>query len=157
MLRIVLALLLLVSLTLLGCTQPISGLPPGDVSESARLEMVRWHNDLRAAAGAGTLVANPKLMLIAQQQAEYNAFKARLDHRDAQGGLVSDRALSTGYSGAVSENLGYALSAAEVFSDWQSSASHHDALLDPQAREIGVGRALSGIYEFWVVVLGDPD
>jgi uncharacterized protein YkwD len=119
--------------------------------------MVDWHNELRGDNGAGALSTDSRLMRIAQQQAEYNAFKGRLEHTDASGGLVRDRAAAAGYSGSVAENLGYALSATEVFDDWVASGPHHATIVDPDFTQVGVGRATSGNYEFWVVVFGAQD
>jgi uncharacterized protein YkwD len=138
-----------------ACTEPIAGLPSGEVNNAARLEMVRWHNDLRSEQELNPLSTDARLMAIAQQQAEYNAFKGRLEHQDAAGGFVADRAAASGYTGHVVENLGYALSATAVFSDWQASPPHFAPMLRSDFRAIGVGRARSGIYEFWCVVFGD--
>ncbi len=63
------------------------------------------------------------------------------DHQDSQGKWPSDRVVAFGYRGAGgAENAfcGYVLPEAAI-TGWMNSPGHHDNLLDPNSREVGLG------------------
>lgn len=147
---------------LLGCggndsvPVPDALIEHGEPSVSAgEQQMIGRHNATRAAQGAGALAANPLLCQIAQDQANYMADIGEFTHEDMLGGRVADRAAAVGYAYVtIGENVGFDVSAEELYSGWLNSSGHLANIVKPEYTEVGVGRATRGIHQYWSVAFG---
>lgn len=131
--------------------------PPGPPDlPSARADMLSRHNGTRAAGGVPILTENPLLDQLAQAHAEYMAATATLTHVDASGGNVDDRATAAGYNWTnIGENIAFDVSAVTIYNAWLGSSGHYNNIVNPSFTEIGMGRAILGVYQYWCVVFGN--
>ena len=89
-------------------------------------------------------------MAAAQAQSEYQAAIGDITHSGQGGSTPHDRAVAAGYGGGgtiiISENImgGRNLSAAQAVQAWQGDAPHLGTMLNPSARDAGVGIATAG-------------
>lgn len=153
----------LLAVGLLGCggsdpvPVPDALIVHGDASVSAgEQQMIDRHNATRGAQGVGALTANNLLNQIAQEQANYMADIGEFTHDDAFGGRVYDRAETVGYVyTTIGENVGFDVSAEQLYSGWLGSSGHYAQIVKPEYTEIGVGQATRGLYQYWSIVFGD--
>jgi len=102
----------------------------------------RWLDELRARARLPELTRDLALTAAAERQARAACAQARATHDDA-GADPADRARAEGHRGPVTENVAVAGSPARAFENLLWSPSHRQAMLDPDARQVGVAVARS--------------
>ncbi len=115
-------------------------------------EVVRLTNTERQKAGLTPLVSNGWLQQAAQDHVQDMDNNDRfLAHTGSKGSSPQDRIKAVGYKMAWFNDSGYLrgirlenaasgqLSAADVVQGWMNSSGHRAAIMDPAAREIGVG------------------
>jgi len=101
------------------------------------------------------LSENALLDQIAMQQAQYEASIGDFSHEDGSGHHVDTRATDVGYNWvAIGENVGYDVSAAQLYTGWLGSPGHYSNIVDADFTEIGIGVAQAGIYQYWCIVFG---
>ncbi len=150
------ALFIVLALTLTACKSDGTILDPGGFDRATEVQaMLSRHNATRNGAGAGQLAPNVLLNQIAQDQAEYMENTGNLSHEDNTGHHVDFRATAIGYGWtAIGENIGFDTDPAELYAGWLGSQGHHDNIVDTDFNEIGIGVAVSGIYQYWCIVFG---
>ncbi len=144
-------------------TPAIAADRPGVVTDAYAL--IAAVNALRAANGLAPYNANPILMGIAQQHAEFMAVNG-VSHSGYGGTRPYQRALNAGYplagdlslGGFMSENItaGSNKSVQEAVSEWQGDAPHLNTMLSPNLQEVGAGVALVGEYVYYVIDAARP-
>ncbi len=127
--------------------------------------MIAEVNALRAANGLPTYSANPILMSIAQQHAEFMSANG-VAHTGYGGTRPYQRALNAGYpldgdlsrGGFISENItaGTNKSVQQAVLEWQGDAPHLNTMLSPNLTEIGAGVAFVGEYVYYVIDCARP-
>lgn len=124
---------------------PPAGLAQGELPAlSPAQEVIYLTNLEREKAGLPPLKENPLLTQAAQAHAEAMATGDFFSHDDPHTGTTpADRISATGYHWSmVAENIGSgAASSAEIMQNWMESSAHRANILNPRAREIGVGYA----------------
>lgn len=108
----------------------------------------------RRKAALPPLKLRSELALAAQRHAEDMARRGYFDHVSPEGVQFDARAAQAGYRGqALGENIAMGgRDAAATMAMWMSSEGHRQNILDPDAREIGVG--IAGRDRRAVMVLG---
>jgi uncharacterized protein YkwD/LysM repeat protein len=102
-------------------------------------------NAFRAANGMAPLRVDPILMLVAQEQSDYNASTGDLSHYGPSGRLTRDDAMAAGYGGGstvfVSENIavGSGLSSEAAVEMWTGDEPHLNTMLGQYYRDVGAG------------------
>jgi uncharacterized protein YkwD len=139
---------LLVGITILA---PLRlNLTPAHASPSSASEVIALVNQLRASNGLAAYRADNALMAAAQAHSEYQVAIADVTHSGQSGSTPHDRAVAAGYGGGgtiiISENImgGRNLTAAQAVQAWQGDAPHLGTMLNPSARDAGVGIATAG-------------
>ncbi|HAE58276.1 MAG TPA: hypothetical protein DCG54_01895 [Anaerolineae bacterium] len=122
-------------------------------------------NALRAANGQPPYTADPILMGIAQQHAEFMAANG-VSHTGYGGTRPYQRALNAGYplagdlslGGFISENItaGNNKSVQDAVRQWQGDAPHLNTMLSPNLTEIGAGVAIVNGYVYYVIDAAQP-
>jgi uncharacterized protein YkwD/LysM repeat protein len=122
-------------------------------------------NALRAANGQTPYTADPILMGIAQQHAEFMAVNG-VSHTGYGGTRPYQRALNAGYplagdlslGGFISENItaGNNKSVQDAVWQWQGDAPHLNTMLSPNLTEIGAGVAIVNGYVYYVIDAARP-
>lgn len=97
-------------------------------------------NEFRAQNGLLPLTLQSELSTAAQQHAENMALQDFFDHTGIDGSSAQSRGQAAGYDGLVAENIaaGY-VTPEEVVQGWINSSGHRENLLDPRAKELGIG------------------
>lgn len=110
------------------------------------LEVVRLINIERAAEGLHPLALNPVLSMAARFHSQEMADLQYFTHASPIYGRGRDRAKmfghtneQAGFFGAHENIHGGALTPARAIQGWMDSPSHRRAVLDPDARTVGVG------------------
>ncbi len=130
--------------------------PATAAEEVAR--MAEAVNALRAQSGLPPLRVQFQLSLAAQRHAEDMAARRTLSHTDPTGGRPSDRMAAFGYDtcgGGENVAFGALQTVDDVARGWYDSPGHRAILLDPRAREMGIGRGQTpdGLV-FWALEVG---
>ena len=122
-------------------------------------------NALRIANGLPAYNANPILMGIAQQHAEFMAVNG-VSHTGYGGTRPYQRALNAGYplagdlslGGFISENIiaGNNKSVQDAVREWQGDAPHLNTMLSSDLQEIGAGVAIVNGYVYYVIDCARP-
>jgi uncharacterized protein YkwD/LysM repeat protein len=105
-------------------------------------------NQLRASNGLAPYQMNSALMIIAQNQSNYQASIGTWSHTDSFGTEETQRASAVGYGGGAKimcdENVAFGqdLSAGGVVDMWLSDAAHTSNLLSNRYLDAGVGAAV---------------
>ncbi|RMH77078.1 MAG: VWA domain-containing protein, partial [Calditrichaeota bacterium] len=125
-------------------SRPSTGWAQGSTppSPSPAQEVIYLTNLERAKAGLPPLKENEQLNQAAQAYAQAMAAGDFFDHTNpVTGDTPADRISAAGYKWSwVAENIGAGPdSPAEIVQGWMNSPGHRKNILDPQAREIGVG------------------
>lgn len=115
-------------------------------------------NYLRQQNGRPPLKLQPQLMLAAQRHAESMVQTRTLSHVGYGGTRVQDRMRLVGYEtcgGGENIAFGALQTVDDVARGWYDSPGHRQILLDPEAREMGIGRALTpdGL-TYWALDVG---
>jgi len=117
-------------------------------------------NAERANAGLPSLTLNGQLAAAAQGHAADMACNNMISHTGSDGSSSYSRILASGYSGSYSEEIIYGGGGPQAaMSWWMSDQVHRDAILNPNALEIGVGYAYfsNGSYGDYITVdFGSP-
>jgi uncharacterized protein YkwD len=116
-----------------------------------RDEALRHLAQARAAAGLTPLTRRPALMEMARWQTRHMADQGAASHLDARGRDPQARAALAGYPGQV---LGEALAEtfdgpAETVALWLEHAQTRAVLLDPAARDLGLGMRRGNDGRMW--------
>ncbi len=98
-------------------------------------------NAARREAGVGALAVNPQLTQAAQGHSKDMACNNFLDHTGSDGSYIDDRIRAAGYVPAYWLEIIAFGTPQDAMNQWQSSASHWAAVLDPKATEVGIGYA----------------
>lgn len=157
---------------LLGIAALGSGLPPHraeagggagcalpEASAALRAELLAGINAERRARGLPALVLNAALDRAAQGHACDNAQRHSISHDSADGSHLQQRLRRVGYDFHIAaENTGRGFATPHRAVEWWMNSPHHkDNMLLRQAREIGIGIALSEAPDsrlHWVIDLG---
>jgi Cysteine-rich secretory protein family len=153
---------LVVCLCLLVCVLARAAEPPAtemalDIEERALLSLI---NEYRVARGVEPLRLSQTLTRCAEWMTGDMATKFYFDHTDSTRRDPFKRMAAFGYSykGQRGENVAAGFSdAARIFALWQGSPDHHNAMLEPSYRVIGLARAQSshtGLRWVWVADFG---
>lgn len=123
--------------------------------DSAELEMLRLHNEVRAAQGLPALAASPGLSRSAAwKSADASAAGGSFGHRDSLGRGPSERSRDCGFPDDAAENIAYGYaSAGQTFAAWMDSAGHKANILMSYYVTIGIGR----VGDRWTVDFGIYD
>ena len=134
---------------LAACPRPGGG-------DAAASEILNLANDLRRAQGRPAVVVSDPLTEAAQAQACFMAATGRMGHSGQGGSTIADRATGAGYRwGFLAENVAAGqTAAAQVMASWRGSAAHRQNILNPAARDIGIGIAAGNGRIYWAMVLG---
>lgn len=132
--------------------------------ERVRAEMLDRVNAARRSAGLAPLQRSPDLDRAAQAHARDLLERGYYDHRSPEGSTPLSRASAAGYTAdRIAENLHQRAAPVQaVLDDWLRSPAHRRNLLDPGARDLGVGLAIgpgygldpSGYRVIWVQSFG---
>jgi uncharacterized protein YkwD len=161
-------LLALMALALAACTADT--VPKGEPTFYANLAQPGAKVDAGAAAsmisgyrannGLPAVALDPKLMEIAQAQAEVMAKRDKLDH--GAGKPFVTRLKTSGYNAkSAAENIGAGYhTLAEAFSGWRDSPPHRANMLLSGATRIGIAAVYtpSSKYKvYWALIIAQPD
>lgn len=140
--------------------------PMADVQATREL-IVEQTNEFRRQHGFQVVRTAPRLMLTAQDFAQFMARTNKYSHT-ADGQQPGQRATEHGYDhGIIAENIAYQYNPAGIdtkqladrfITGWKNSREHRKNMLDPEVTETGVGVAYSqesGAY-FGVQMFGRP-
>jgi uncharacterized protein YkwD len=112
-----------------------------DAEEQAFLVLI---NTYRAAHGRGALALNSQLSAASAAHSMDMGLHGFFDHINKQRKDPGNRASAAGYRWAViGENIAAGTvqdTAAEAFAMWKSSNEHNRNMLDPDFKDIGIGR-----------------
>jgi uncharacterized protein YkwD len=115
---------------------------------AALISTFRRQNDL------GSVVVDPELVALAQEQADAMARRGQMSHTVAG----SFRSRMRGYGGGGAENIAVGQpSLAEVLAAWQNSTGHRANLLWSEATAIGIAVAFDtsdANRPYWALILG---
>ena len=112
-------------------------------------------NSERANAGLPALTINSLLSAAAQGHAGDMACNNNISHTGSDGSSSYSRVLASGYSGTFTEEIIYGGGGPQAaMSWWMNDKIHHDAILNPNSTELGVGYAnySNGAYGDYIVV-----
>ena len=105
-------------------------------------EIAALINNARAENGLPSLVVNPQLALAAQNHSIDMACHGLLSHTGSDSSSVQERVAASGYSASYSEEIIYGSGYPQTAFDWwMNDQIHRDAILNPNAVDIGVGYA----------------
>jgi len=131
---------------------------PGNAA-ALQKELLSNLNAERQARGLSALVLSAKLDKAAQGHACDNAKRKSISHTSSDGGTLKTRLRRVGYGfRTAAENTGRGFaSGARAIEWWMNSPNHKTNILLRNAREIGVGIALSPAPDnklHWIIVVG---
>jgi uncharacterized protein YkwD len=149
---------------------PISGTPLAQptgpascnfTSSSSYLnEIANLINNARAQNGLSPLAINAQLAAAAQGHSIDMACHGFLGHNGSDGSSVHERVVAAGYNPSYSEEIIYGSGYPQTAFDWwMSDQIHRDAILNPNAVEMGVGYAYIAATAhggYYTVVLASP-
>lgn len=120
--------------------------------DAAEQEMLRLHNQARAAHGLEPLTLSPTLSRAAAwKSADSSAVPPGFSHTDSLGRSPARRAQDCGYPTGAGENIAYGFPGVRAtFDAWMNSDGHRANILSPYYRAIGIGAEGSA----WTVKFG---
>jgi uncharacterized protein YkwD len=123
-------------------TQP--GNPSGGATSGAndfKLRVVQLTNEYRQSQKLAPLKLNSELAIAAQRHSEEMVSLDFFDHSSPDGRKPENRTAAAGYKGRYTgENIAAGSSTPEdVVRGWINSPGHRENILNPNAREIGIG------------------
>jgi uncharacterized protein YkwD/LysM repeat protein len=129
------------------CASPFLGGGPAEAAaeRQSAAGLIDAVNAFRASNGMAPLRVDPILMLVAQEQSDYNASTGDLSHYGPSGRLTRDDAIAAGYGGGstvfVSENIagGSGLSSEDPVEMWTGDEPHLNTMLGQYYRDVGAG------------------
>lgn len=111
-------------------------------SSSYLNEIASLINNARAQNGLPALSVDAQLALAAQNHSIDMACHGLLSHTGSDGSSVQERIAATGYSASYLEEIIYGSGYPQTAFDWwMNDQIHRDAILNPNAVEMGVGFA----------------
>ncbi len=111
-------------------------------SPSYPSEIANLINSARTQAGLSPLTIDLQLAAAAQGHSTDMACFGLLSHNGSNSSTPYQRVVASGYGGMFREEIIYASGyPQDAFNSWMGDPSHHDAILDPKATEMGVGYA----------------
>ena len=111
-------------------------------SSSYLTEIATLINNARAQNGLSALTVNPQLALAAQNHSIDMACHGSLSHTGSDSSSVQERIERAGYSASYSEEIIYGSGYPQTaFEWWMNDQIHRDAILNPNAVNMGVGYA----------------
>jgi uncharacterized protein YkwD len=123
--------------------------PTRENLDAVRDAVLCLHNRERARHGLKALAENPNLRSAAARHSVHMVDAHFFDHTTPSGRTMLDRVRRSGYlrrahGFSIGENIAWASSgplatAAEITSQWMSSAGHRANILQSKFREIGIG------------------
>jgi len=147
---------LLFALALLATAAPSA--QAATPTEQARLLVLV--NQARAAQGLTPVTASTELNASGEAYAAYMATANFFSHTGLNGSTMTGRDEAAGYLGWtwLAENIAAGQTTADtVFTAWMNSSGHRANILDPRAREMGIGHAYSAgstYHDYWTMELG---
>lgn len=109
-------------------------------SPSYPSEIAKLINNARTSAGLAALTINSQLAAAAQGHSIDMACFSLLSHTGSDGSSPYQRVSAMGYGGAFRQEIIYAGGyPQDAFDWWMNDQIHHDAILDVNATEMGVG------------------
>jgi len=122
--------------------------------EAAELEVVRLHNQARAAAGLAPLDVHVTIHADARRWSAEMARRQQLVHQGATAGVASYAQTSCAAADpqwrSCSENIAMGQSsAAAVHQAWMASPGHRANLMDPTVNRVGIGVWSDGQRLWW--------
>lgn len=160
-LTLCLALVLAVSITIVPYRVALAN-PSGSLSlQTTANDLIAAVNALRIANGLPAYAANPILMQVAQDHANYMAATGQVAHKPG----LTQRILDAGYplagdlsqGGFRAENItGGNKTAAQAVQEWTGDALHTNTMLSPNLTEIGAGVAQVGGRYYLVIDCARP-
>ncbi len=119
-------------------------------------EQLALLNAYRARHGLEPVVVVPQLVAAADRHAADMVAKRFFAHEGSDGSTPATRAAEAGYPGHAGENLGLrSATAAAQMAGWIMSPPHHNNLLDPTWKAIGIAAVNGPDGVLWVNVFGD--
>lgn len=143
------------------CAALLVGLAPATASadattslEAAELEVVRLHNQARAAAGLAPLDVHVTMQTDARRWSAEMARRQQLVHQTSAAGVTSYTQTSCAAADpqwrSCSENVAAGQSSASaVHAAWMASAAHRANLMDPGVNRVGIGVWSDGQQLWW--------
>ena len=129
-------------------------------SSSYLNEIATLINNARAQNGLSTLTVNPQLALAAQNHSIDMACHGLLSHTGSNSSTVQERVAAAGYNGSYSEEIIYGSGYPQTAFDWwMNDPIHRDAILNPNAVDMGVGyayKADTAYGGYYTVDFGSP-
>jgi uncharacterized protein YkwD len=114
-------------------------------------------NSERANAGLPPLTVNVLLASAAQGHAADMACNNMISHTGSDGSSVHSRIAAAGYFPSYSEEIVYASGSPQAaMSWWMNDKIHRDAILNPNATEMGVGHANFSNRDYFTVDFASP-
>jgi uncharacterized protein YkwD len=111
-------------------------------SASYQAEIANLINTARAQNGLPALAINPQLSVAAQGHSIDMACHGLLSHTGSDGSSVHQRVVAAGYASSYSEEIIYGSGFPQTAFDWwMNDKVHHDAILNPNITEMGIGYA----------------
>ena len=111
-------------------------------SSSYLNEIATLINNARAENGLSALTVNPQLGAAAQGHSADMACHGFLGHTGSDASSVQERIAAAGYSASYSEEIIYGSGYPQTaFEWWMNDQIHRDAILNPNAVDMGVGYA----------------
>lgn len=125
-------------------------------SQSGAVALQRT-NQFRASNGLSPMRENPKLSLIASEQACHMARTGILSHAGPQNEGPKHRAAAKGYQARmIAENIGAGpFDLNRILSEWEKSSGHRANILLGPVKDYGIGTATGPDgSRYWVAVYG---
>jgi uncharacterized protein YkwD len=132
--------------------QVVAAAPSSPMAE----QILSLVNQERASRGLSSLTLNEQLSVSAQKYAERMRDQKFFSHTSPDGTTYRMRNEAAGYTNWtwMGENIAYGqTSAAQVMDDWMNSKGHRENILEPKAKELGVGYVGGGT-TYWVQEFG---
>ena len=135
--------------------------PARQTVDPVAARVIELINQERAAARLAPLSIHPVLMAEAQRFSGVQAELGMLSHRGIDNTTAGQRLTRAGYRWSFyGENLAAGQDTPEAaVAGWMASPSHRATMLNPKAREIGIGLTIreddpSGYVNYWVMEVG---
>lgn len=135
---------------------PLLASPTIDAHSPIEVQILSLVNGERTSRGLVSLRLNAQLGSSAQKYAQEMQTKKFFSHTSPEGQTFKERNEAAGYTSWswMGENIAYGqTSAVQVMKEWMASAGHKANILEPRARELGVGYTASGT-PYWVQEFG---
>jgi uncharacterized protein YkwD len=133
-----------------GGAAPQPGPPSGNPAT-----MLASLNSLRTANGSQTLSSNAQLAAVAQAQANYNATQHANLATNGSGQTLEQRAIAAGVNVVDWAAPIAGGNDVEAIDRWTNTQKERDLLYSKNFNAIGIGMAIDGTLQRWVVLLAE--